>query len=58
MIDGLPVNSLRKNSEVIQQVGVIFSVAREPERRRMLDKAVQYGWSESRDLAISSSSLA
>jgi hypothetical protein len=51
-------NRLRKNSEVIQQAGVIFSVAREPERRRMLNKAVQCGRSESRDLAISSSSLA
>jgi len=58
MIDGLPVNMLRKNSEVIQEAGVIFSVAREPERRRMLNKAVQCVRSESRDLAISSSSLA
>jgi hypothetical protein len=58
MMDGLRLNRLRKNSGVIQQAGVIFCVAREPERRRMLNKAVQRGWSESRDLAISSSSLA
>jgi len=38
MVNGLRVNRLGKIPVLVQQAGVIFGVAREPERRRMLER--------------------